>query len=224
MPSASAAMSKPATPSAQRAARAIDFGPIAAASTGGPPGCTGARPDRRRRLDGALAVPDPPHRRDLFVERRVPARERRAHRAVVLVAPADADAEHEPTVREHVDRRGLLRDVDRGVHRRDAHRRFDAHPFGDGRRAREQRHHLLVRVRDPFARGEHRERARRRRRASTRAASSRVSPATIDGNASADLHAHSPRTQRLLVDEQLAERRVLRRARAPSGGRARARR
>ena len=74
-------------------------------------------PDRRDAVDHALARPRPAHQRHLLLHARETPRERRARRPVVLLAPADADADRDPAAREHVHRRELLRHQQRAVQR-----------------------------------------------------------------------------------------------------------
>ena len=99
----------PSTPSAQCAARAMAFGPITPAMTGSG-SCTGRGPDRIGTLERRFARPDAAHARDLLVHALPPTFERATDGAVVVLTTADADADGEPAVGQHVDRRQLLRD------------------------------------------------------------------------------------------------------------------
>ena len=71
-----------------------------------------------------------------------------ADRPVVVLAAADTDADGEPAVAEAVDRRHLLRDLDRVVRRQDDDRRPQPHPLGERRRRRELHDHRVARVGD----------------------------------------------------------------------------
>ena len=106
--SASAPRLKPLTPSAHAAARASAFGPIAPASSGGPPACTGGGPTAALLLGRRLSRPAAAEVGDLLVEPGVAPGERRLRRPVVVLAPADAEADGEPPAGQHVEGGELL--------------------------------------------------------------------------------------------------------------------
>src|SRR5205814_5482927 len=68
------------------------------------------RPDRRPARHDGLAGPGAAHEGDLLAQTPDATLPRRAGRAIVLLAPADAHAEHDPARGEHVEGGDLLRD------------------------------------------------------------------------------------------------------------------
>ena len=105
--------------------------------SGGPPGCTGGGPTGSAPSNGGSPSQMRRMVRDLLVHALPAARERRADGAVVVFTPADPDADGEPAVGQHVDRRHLLGDRDRVVGGKDHDRGPEPHPFGERGRRRE---------------------------------------------------------------------------------------
>ena len=107
--------------------------------------------------------------RDLIVEALVATVERRLEGPVVLVAPADPDAQGEAPARQHVDGGGLLGHLDGRVHGQHHDRRHEPHPLGEHGGGRQGHEQLLVRVGDALTEGQGRERCLRRSAGTTRA-------------------------------------------------------
>src|SRR5439155_8336652 len=66
----------------------------------------------RTAMDWLLLRPQRAHRREIVVADATAFLERRARRLHLRLTPADAEPEDHPTVREHVERRELLREHD----------------------------------------------------------------------------------------------------------------
>jgi hypothetical protein len=73
---------------------------------------------------------------------------------------ADADAEHDASRRDDVERGHLLCDQHGAVHRKHEHAEGQPHPFRDRRRRRQRHHHLRIGKRDALAGAQARERSR----------------------------------------------------------------
>jgi hypothetical protein len=123
---------------------------------------------RRLRSDASgrterLALPDSLPRGEHLLEHSPAGVEVHPRRRIVVLAPADGDAERQATVRDVVERRRLL-GHERGVDAvgSDEDGRHEPDPLGHRRCRREGDQRLVVRIDDPVERREAREPARLR--------------------------------------------------------------
>jgi len=80
-------------------------------------------------LEGALAAPERAHDADRPVGAPAASRELDAHEVVLVAVPAHPDAECEAAARELLERRHLLREVERVVQRHEHDRGAEADAF-----------------------------------------------------------------------------------------------
>ena len=93
-----------------------------------------------------LFSPQRAHHPDRFVGERASLGERHAHRVHFLLDRADADAENQPAVAQHVERGRRLREPDRVVVRQHQHGRSQAHARRPGGDVAQERERLVVRL------------------------------------------------------------------------------